>query len=109
MAMDLTAYTFVGIYNAIRSDNAGNNPTVENNCYYKVLVPTTNSITGDFSGTDEVFADPGLTADYLIDATSPCAGVGKHVGYGTDVEGKQFYNPPSIGCYEYERPRISRT
>jgi hypothetical protein len=36
-------------------------------------------------------------------------GAGIHSSYHTDINGKQFYNPPSIGAYEYERPRISRT
>lgn len=35
-------------------------------------------------------------------------GEGYFYGYATDMNGKAFYNPPSIGCYEYERPRISR-
>lgn len=33
---------------------------------------------------------------------------GYFYGWATDMNGKAFYNPPSIGCYEYERPRISR-
>lgn len=35
-------------------------------------------------------------------------GEGYFYGYGKDMNGKAFYNPPSTGCYEYERPRIPR-
>ncbi len=34
---------------------------------------------------------------------------GYFYGWATDMNGKAFYNPPSIGCYEYERPRTSRS
>ena len=33
---------------------------------------------------------------------------GAHIGYSTDIAGKQFWNPPSIGPVEYVRPRNAR-
>ena len=33
---------------------------------------------------------------------------GYFYGWATDMNGKAFWNPPSIGCYEYERPRNFR-
>lgn len=62
-----------------------------------------NNITADFT------TDPELTGTFQPKMTSPMLGAGTHIAYFRDLLGRQFYNPPSIGAYEYERPRISRT
>lgn len=53
--------------------------------------------------------------DYHLAANSPAKGAGvAYEGIGADLDGVQFANPPSIGCYEYDgfappvqkRPRV---
>lgn len=59
--------------------------------------------------TDNSEGDPMVTAQGIPLTGSPLIGAGIHTEYKTDITGKAFYNPPSIGAYEYERPRIPRT
>ncbi len=84
------------------------------------LIEDTNAIHGyntntyrdggtDVALTNPVLGNPELTPEGKLTSDSPCKGAGIHSSYRTDISGKQFYNPPSIGAYEYERPRIART
>lgn len=40
--------------------------------------------------------------DYHLTDASPAVGSGTFVGLTTDFEGKLYYNPPSIGAFEFE-------
>ena len=40
---------------------------------------------------------------------SSLVGVGVHSGYRIDGKGKTYFNPPTVGPYEIERPRTPRT
>ena len=39
---------------------------------------------------------------------SPLIGAGLHLGYARDATGAMRWNPPTIGAYEYVRPRAAR-
>jgi hypothetical protein len=52
--------------------------------------------------------DPHLSTSYRPLPGSPLIGAGTHLGYTTDLDGKQRFNPPSIGAFEPLRSRIER-
>jgi parallel beta-helix repeat protein len=59
--------------------------------------------------TGDTFSEPMLNSDGrpLLDST--LIGAGVHLGYRTDIEGRQFHNPPTIGAYEPMRERRARS
>ena len=56
------------------------------------------------TGTNPGFVDPS-EEDYHLAAGSPCISAGSWArkAYSTDLDGKYWKNPPSIGCYQYYR------
>lgn len=59
--------------------------------------------------TNNTEQDLQLALDGSISQESFAVGAGIHTRYKIAFSGNQFYNPPSIGATEYERPRISRS
>ena len=62
--------------------------------------------TGNLATTQDLAL---LTSDYRLKPASPLIGVGIFSQYQSDKAGNQYYNPPSIGPYEYKRPVTART
>ena len=59
-------------------------------------------LASEVLGTGSVSGDPRLSADFRPTSDSTLV-IGKGTAYegiGTDLDGKSFANPPSIGCYE---------
>ena len=52
--------------------------------------------------------DPGWVKEVGLPAGSPLIRAGRHNGYRTDRRGQQFWNPPSVGPFEYQLARPSR-
>lgn len=89
--------------------------------YYEAAVGTNWLLAGsvDFAAWKSTYSvdaasisspdAPQISYNYVPLPDSSLIGAGIHTGYKVDIRGKQFYNPPSIGAYEYERPRIART
>jgi hypothetical protein len=61
-------------------------------------------------GVGNIAVDPQLLIDGVhISPLSPCRGAGTNVVNGTDIDGQNWLNPPSIGCDEWlSRPVIAR-
>jgi len=88
--------------------------TFDNNLVY--LCANSNAPTfyaGFTSGThydDDADNIKGLNplfvtnADYRLTEDSPAAGTGLYIGALTDFIGTAYFNPPSIGAYEYAYP-----
>lgn len=57
---------------------------------------------------NSITTNPLINFNGSLQNNSPAIGAGVFNDYFRDVLRKQFYNPPSIGAIEYERPRISR-
>ena len=53
--------------------------------------------TGNFTNAPQLFTD-GIH----LTSSSPCIGTGINVATGTDLFGKVWANPPSVGCAEYD-------
>ena len=53
--------------------------------------------TGNFTNAPQLFVD-GIH----LTSTSPCVGAGTNVATGTDIFGKAWANPPSVGCAEWQ-------
>src|ERR1035441_6618536 len=51
---------------------------------------------GNFSTAPQLFVDGHLTS------TSPCRGAGTNLVTGTDIFGRPWLNPPSVGCAEWQ-------
>jgi hypothetical protein len=73
---------------------------------------TTPAITGPGNFTNA----PQLSADGVhLTSASPCIGAGTNLVIGTDIFGRAWANPPSIGCAEYNpapmvgQPQITLT
>lgn len=83
------------------SNNAvfGNYTNVARREYTPFTVESTpNSIT----------ADPLVNPDFTLKGTSPLIEAGVRLGEYRDAKGGAYWNLPSIGAHEYERPRSSR-
>lgn len=68
-----------------------------------------NVTLGAASNTSTLQSALLLVSGYRPGVASPLIGAGSHSGYRTDASGVQFYNPPSIGAYEWPRARTFRT
>lgn len=77
--------------------------TCSNNALYG------NEVIGSYTSSNDVTANPLLTADYKLTQTSPLIGAGTHLGYTRDIEGKQRPNPPAIGAFDAAtlRPKLT--
>lgn len=76
-----------------------------NNCFYgnSSLVSGFTSAGGDVTTSPEIDASDRPIVSGNVYAT------GVHTTYHTDASGSQFWNPPSIGAYEYVRAKNLRT
>ena len=63
------------------------------------LTPSNSTVTPNYIG-NPLFVS---SIDFHLQKTSPAIGAGIHVGLITDKDGINWYNPPSIGAYEYLR------
>jgi hypothetical protein len=91
---------------AIRTDGA----TYSHNAFDDCTVRNGDAASAEgTAGTGDVVADLGVGPDYRPRASSPLIGAGSHFGYGLDADGNLRWNPPTIGAYEYVRPRDERT
>ena len=55
------------------------------------------------TGTSNFTTAPQLFVDGIhLTSTSPCIGTGTSVATGTDIFGKAWANPPSVGCAEFD-------
>jgi len=52
---------------------------------------------GNFTNAPQLFVD-----GVHLTSTSPCVGAGTNVVNGTDIFGKAWANPPSVGCAEFD-------
>ena len=52
---------------------------------------------GNFTNAPQLFAD-----GVHLTSTSPCIGMGVNMVSGTDIFGKAWANPPSVGCAEFD-------
>ncbi|MGD0744870.1 MAG: right-handed parallel beta-helix repeat-containing protein [Verrucomicrobiota bacterium] len=85
--------------------NYGGTPAFSYCCTIPALVGA-----GNFTNAPQLFAD-GIH----LTGTSPCIGAGTNLVTGTDIFGKAWANPPSVGCAECDHlplitnPRIQLT
>jgi hypothetical protein len=63
---------------------------------YCCIPPYLEPGTGNFTNAPQLFAD-GV---HLL-SNSPCIGAGTNLVTGTDIFGKPWANPPSVGCAEF--------
>lgn len=59
-----------------------------------LIVPTYQAIGQRFN----------LKRLFTLASNSPLIGVGSHINYAVDLNGRQFWNPPAIGPVDYKRP-----
>ncbi len=59
--------------------------------------------------TNNISGTPNLTSVGAPNYNSSLIGAGLHSSYSLDISSKAFYNPPSIGAYEFERARAIRS
>ncbi len=52
--------------------------------------------TGNFTTAPQFFAD-----GVHLSSNSPCIGAGVNIGGGTDIFGRTYANPPTVGCAEW--------
>ena len=83
---------------AIKSDNAGNNPTATYNCFHNVTSPRLDQANAAFAGGNDLTVNPQLTSAYVPNNTSVRTG-GTFLG-GLDYYGKEFQVPPPMGAVQ---------
>lgn len=85
--------------------------TYENNAVHGyAAVATINKTPWTAVATTNTLTDsPDINGANQPNENSPVIGSGIHNGYRLDAKGNQFWNPPSMGAIEYERPRTART
>ena len=91
----------------LRTNTSFFDPVNSKNCFVGLASETKTNIGGvnydltGFKSGDPKFVDPS-NGDYRLQEDSPANGAGAtYDGIGTDLDGKAFAAPPSIGCYEY--------
>jgi hypothetical protein len=80
--------------------------TVESyNSFFGFTVANTNHT---FAGSD-ITSDPKLDSNsYRPMPDSPLIGAGAFTGWRLDATGKRFWRTPTIGAFEFMRPRVPR-
>lgn len=90
----------------IRTDGA----TYSHNAFQDCPVMNGNLASAEgTAGAGDVVGNLGIGANYRPQADSPLIAAGTHGGYSLDADGVARWNPPTIGAYEYIRPRDERT
>lgn len=105
---EISCNLFLNLPRGVQSNVVGQNPTCTKNAYWQVTEPRIGS-SGAFSEATEITADPLLTPSYRIKAGSPLIAAGTFVETSKDINENTRWNPPSIGAYEYMRPRTMRS
>jgi hypothetical protein len=84
------------VYNSIFND-CPNVETIPSVGFYNCCSNTTDL------GDSNIYDNPKLTDDYHLQKGSPCIGAGnaEYLQSATDLDGKEWKTPPSIGCYEF--------
>lgn len=92
-----------------------------NNCRITNCIVYSNSIMNIFgdsrvayscvtpprSSAGNISSNPELLPDGLhLAESSPCRGAGINLGFGTDLDGQAWANPPSMGCVEWSAKLI---
>lgn len=80
---------FSGLPVGIKSDSAGNNPTVGGNAYWGVTSKRLDASSAAFAEASEVTADPLLSSAYRPRPGSPLLTGGVDLGYLRDIDGRQ--------------------
>lgn len=75
------------------------------NCFYGFDVANTNHTLN----VGDVTTNPNIGVYLKLNSSSPCIAKGVFVGNYQDKLWSSFQNPPSIGAYEYMRPRVALT
>jgi hypothetical protein len=90
-----TAPNTVRTTNCIIYFNANGNYSGGTFSYCCTFPPVSGA--GNFTNPPQLFAD-----GVHLTSTSPCIGAGMNVATGTDIFGKAWANPPSVGCAEWQ-------
>jgi len=79
------------------------------NCFYGNT--TDRSLTAGVAswGINSIFTNPLLNSFSRLTEASPAIMAGSRFNFIQDANGSTFQSPPSIGAYEYVRPRTAAT
>lgn len=130
-AMRIDGNTFVDcLYGGAYFDSADNTSYIRNNIFYRCvrglashgsINKNTNSYFGNtlynwasVAGggaidSDAFLGDPVLSGSYRPLSGSPLIEAGTYLGSLQDNNSTTYWNPPTIGAYEYIRPRTMRS
>ena len=115
---------FAPLYNSIwiwSNQNNANQIEIKNCIIESILADnatvgtqtiSTNAISGtvqNVSPVSPITGSLGLDKYFRIKASSPCIATGLFLGLFSDLTKSSYQNPPSIGAYEYMRPRAALT